>query len=105
LRSLSSATISRLSGARQSFADLGFADWYRALPIGSCRQGWLAAGRHGILGAGGDEVGSVGKLVGVAGISTVIGGLSVLSETVMAFARAGNASQRVFRFCRCWARC
>ena len=91
-------------GARQSFVDLGFADWYRALPIGSCRQGWLAAGRHGILEAGGDEVGDVGKFVGVAGVSTVIGALSVVSLTVIASARAGNASQRVFRFCRCSAR-
>jgi hypothetical protein len=58
-------------GACQSLADSGFANWHRALPIGSCRPGGLAAGRHGVLGAEGETVIGVGKYVGVMGISVV----------------------------------
>jgi hypothetical protein len=57
----------------------------------------LAAGRHGVLVAGGDEVTGVGKLVDVVGVSVVIGALSVFSVKVGAFVWAGNSSQRVFR--------
>jgi len=93
----------RQLGARQSFAGFGCADRYRALLIGECRQGWLAAGRHGVLGAEGKAVIGVGKGVDVMGISVVVGALSVVSVTVVASTRAGKASQRVFRLCHCSA--
>jgi hypothetical protein len=49
----------------------------------------LAAGRHGVLVAGGDEVMGVGKLADGVGVSVVVGALSVFSVTVVASVRQG----------------